>query len=310
MVAKSLRLLTALVQGTPRNISLESDSDHDYALRRLLEEQSLRGGKQVRVQMGHLFCQALDAETATSHSLLKAAEMLHAATLIHDDVIDHSLERRGQRALHQIVGNRHAVLAGDYLLSKVIRVVAQSGNSWAVDAIARCLEELIEGEWLQMELYENLFATKGDLERIATKKTGELFGWTCAVPAFVSEDPKLQFQLREFGEVFGLAYQMMDDILDFRFDTGKPRLQDFKERRLNFVSQAMIEAHPDLIGAWSWDQVSWTQEQEDAAIRRIVNRIEGLSLGLRHLLDAILPPGAVEKGSLELLIDELGRRAR
>lgn len=162
-------------------------------------------------------------------------ELLHTSSLIHDDVVDESNERRGQASLHVLYSNKIAVLLGDYLLAQTLRQSAQTGNLSVVDAVARLGSTLSEGEILQLSNVGNEEFSEAAYYTIIRRKTAALFE-ACGELAAVSMEADDDFtrRVRTFGDIVGTCFQIRDDIFDYYDDPaiGKPRGNDMAEGKL------------------------------------------------------------------------------
>ncbi|MDR2912455.1 MAG: polyprenyl synthetase family protein [Alistipes sp.] len=171
-------------------------------------------------------------------------EMMHAASLVHDDVIDQSDLRRGKPSVRAMWGSRSAVIAGDMLLAKSITVGLDSGQYDIVDYVTRAMSELCEGELIQSEQSRRLEMTREIYLDIIRKKTGILFGVSAGVGAMsVGAGRERIAAMREFGEWVGMAFQVRDDILDYDVstDTGKPACNDLQEHKITLPLLVVLE---------------------------------------------------------------------
>lgn len=205
------------------------------------------GGKRVRPLLVNLLARALDVPFAKLASSAVAAELVHTATLLHDDVLDGAQTRRGRLAAHLKYDAHTAILSGDALLSKAISDMAELGDPEVLKRLAQTVRELVEGECLQADLMGQVH---GDIEavlEVARRKTASLFAWAGWVSGHMAgrhgED------LFRFGTHLGLAFQLLDDILDWEGkDTGKPRFQDLHEAKLNAVGVKLVQKSPEAKG--------------------------------------------------------------
>lgn len=171
-------------------------------------------------------------------------EMMHAASLVHDDVIDQSDMRRGKPSVRALWGSRRAVIAGDMLLAKSMTVGLDSGQYDIVDYVIRAMSELCEGELIQSRQSEVLDMTRDIYLDIIRKKTGALFGVSSGVGAMsVGATRERVADMRAFGEWVGMAFQIRDDILDYdtSVDTGKPACNDLLERKITLPLLVVLE---------------------------------------------------------------------
>lgn len=162
-------------------------------------------------------------------------ELLHTASLVHDDVVDESSERRGQASANATYGNKVAVLVGDYLLSGALHQSALTGNMRCVDIIARLGGTLSEGEVFQLANIRNAVSSEEAYFSVIRRKTAELFA-TCAELGALASGAAEDFvaQARAFGEMVGVCFQIRDDIFDYYEDQriGKPTGNDMLEGKL------------------------------------------------------------------------------
>lgn len=192
-------------------------------------------GKQLRPMMVMLTTKLLGAPCDERIiQIAVASEMLHTATLIHDDVADDSQMRRGIPTAKAIYGNTASVLVGDYWLSKVIQNVVGHPDRRILETFARCLERLAEGEVLQIEKSITLDATQNDYFEIIYRKTAALFETAMLSAAYSSGATEEQCNaIGKYAFHYGRAFQIMDDIFDYspQIETGKPFGQDILEKK-------------------------------------------------------------------------------
>ncbi len=170
-------------------------------------------------------------------------EMLHTATLIHDDVIDHSPLRRGQPSVDALWDSSRAVLLGDLILAKSFQLGMDSGRYEVVSYITRCMTALCEGELLQSEMSDKPGEmVRKTYEEIIYKKTATLIGTCCGVGAMAAEAPAHEVEVfKQIGDNAGMAFQIKDDILDFYDSTGKPRCGDLREGKVTLPLLTVME---------------------------------------------------------------------
>lgn len=194
-----------------------------------------RKGKQIRplfVFFTAGLCGEISERTYRAASLI---ELLHTATLVHDDVVDDSNERRGFFSLNALWKNKISVLVGDYLLSRGLLLSLDNDDFDLLKIVSRSVKQMSEGELLQLEKARNLDIKEDVYFEIIQKKTASLIA-SCfeSGAASVDADPDTQEKLRLMGEYTGIAFQIKDDLLDFNNgkNTGKPTGGDIKERKL------------------------------------------------------------------------------
>jgi geranylgeranyl pyrophosphate synthase len=213
-----------------------------------LNHSVLDGGKRLRPILCFLMGQLFELEFKKVLPFARIAEMIHAATLAHDDVIDESERRRNRPTLNSKTSNTHAVLAGDYLLSESINELAELGYRELMVGMTNTLQALVQGEWLQLEARDKVEVSADNLEVVSKLKTASVMSWCCMVAPVISQHSADMVRLcRDFGEYLGIAFQMVDDTLDFKKDGEKSYALDLKEGLINFVACELIDIHPPLL---------------------------------------------------------------
>ena len=199
------------------------------------EYLSQRKGKMLRPLLTLLAAGvANDTVADTKVQMAIAMELLHNSTLIHDDVVDESDRRRGMETICHRWSNQIAVLCGDYYLAKVMHLLCLHASYEERDIISRTAIEMSEGELLQQQSSRDTNMSETQYLETIYKKTASLMASCCEVGAWNDRDASMSKRLREFGRLFGLAFQMRDDVLDYcpEAQTGKPCGNDIKERKM------------------------------------------------------------------------------
>ena len=193
-----------------------------------------RKGKQVRPMFVFLSAQICGEINNATYDGASLVEMLHTATLVHDDVVDDAIERRGFFSINALWKNKVAVLVGDYLLSKGLSLAVENNHFESLRILSNSVKEMSEGELLQMEKARKLDIKEDVYFDIITKKTASLIASACAIgAASVTSDKDLIEKMRHLGETIGIAFQIKDDLFDYGEDEiGKPRGIDIKERKM------------------------------------------------------------------------------
>ena len=209
------------------------------------------GGKRVRPALLILAAKVLSEET--DESLIRLAtvmELLHTATLVHDDIIDGAEMRRGRRAVSSQWGNDTAVLMGDWLYMSAFETALQQRDLKILDALTEATRKMTEGELIQMTLVGNMRITEEQHLDIVRRKTGFLFSASCRVGGILrGATERQQEAFAEYGINLGIAFQLADDLLDFTADEeklGKPVLSDLREGKLTLPLIRLLDAHPEL----------------------------------------------------------------
>ncbi len=193
-----------------------------------------RKGKQMRPIFVFLSAKAAGGTTEATYNAASLVELLHTATLVHDDVVDESLERRGFFSINALWKNKIAVLVGDYLLSQGLLLAVNNNEFSLLRILSRAVKEMSEGELMQIEKARKLDIQEAVYFDIIRQKTASLIAAACeagAVSAGVS--PEVSEQFRIFGEKVGIAFQIKDDLFDYGTqDVGKPLGIDIKEKKM------------------------------------------------------------------------------
>lgn len=193
-----------------------------------------RKGKQIRPMFVFL-CAKLHGEVnEATHRAAALVELLHTATLVHDDVVDESYERRGFFSINAVWKNKIAVLVGDYLLSKGLLLSTSNNDFEHLHILSDAVRQMSEGELLQLEKSRKLNLNEEIYFEIVKNKTASLLASACAVGAFsTSNDKETANRMKLFGEKIGIAFQIKDDLFDYgKDDVGKPKGNDIKEKKL------------------------------------------------------------------------------
>jgi len=195
-----------------------------------------RKGKQMRPMFVFLTAKMITNGTVNERTYRGASviELIHTATLVHDDVVDDSNRRRGFFSINALWKNKIAVLVGDYLLSKGLLLSIDNGDFDLLRIISVAVREMSEGELLQIEKARRLDIDETIYYDIIRQKTATLIAACCALGAkSVSEDEELVERMRKFGELIGMAFQIKDDLFDYTDEAiGKPTGIDIKEQKM------------------------------------------------------------------------------
>jgi len=192
-------------------------------------------GKQIRPLFVFLSAKMHGEINRSTFLAATSIEMLHSASLIHDDVVDESYERRGMFSINAIWKNKIAVLMGDYLLAKGLLVATQDKEYEVLDIISTAVKDMVEGELLQFKKSRKLDIDEETYFEIIRKKTASLIGISMAVGVHsVTKDQETIEKMKEIGILAGLAFQIKDDIFDYQEKgiIGKPTGNDIKEKKI------------------------------------------------------------------------------
>ncbi len=193
-----------------------------------------RKGKQMRPMFVFLAAKISGEITETTYRAASLIELLHTATLVHDDVVDNSMVRRNFFSINALWKNKIAVLVGDYLLSKGLLLSVEHGDYRILEITSRAVKEMSEGELLQMEKARRLDISEDVYFEIIRAKTASLLSAACAAGAYsAAESQDSAERFRQFGEKVGIAFQIKDDLFDYGAEQiGKPTGIDIKEKKM------------------------------------------------------------------------------
>lgn len=240
-----------------------------------------RKGKQIRPMFVFLSAQNVGEINESTYRAAALIELLHTATLVHDDVVDDSNERRGFFSVNALWKNKIAVLIGDFLLSKGLLLSLDNDDFHLLKIVSNAVREMSEGELLQIEKARRLDISEDVYFDIITKKTATLIAACCACGvASITRDEKTIALAKEFGTLTGIAFQIKDDLFDFGTDDiGKPTGIDIKEKKMTLP----------LI--YALDKSSWLEK------RKIINIIKNHNEESEQVTRVI--NFVVEKGGIE-----------
>lgn len=220
----------------------------DMALRHIASRQ----GKMMRPMLTLLMARALAGCSADESSVRAALalELLHTATLVHDDVVDESDRRRGQKSVNALFDNKVAVLVGDYILSHALKQASLTGNVYFVAMISQLGQELAHGEIQQLANMDSEEITERQYFDVIRHKTASLFA-TCASAVAAMRRLPMEADCYRLGELIGVIFQMRDDIFDLTEDaaTGKPSGNDLCEGKLTLPVIYAVNRNAALLPA-------------------------------------------------------------
>ena len=193
-----------------------------------------RKGKQLRPMFVLLSAKLFGDINNSTYRTASLVELLHTATLVHDDVVDESLERRGFFSTYALWKTKVSVLVGDYLLAKGLLLSLDHDDFRILQLLSEAVRQMSEGELLQIEKSRSLNLQEDVYFEIIKNKTGSLLASACAAGSYsTSQNEQIAEQMRLFGEKVGIAFQIKDDLFDYGNDAvGKPTGNDIKEKKL------------------------------------------------------------------------------
>jgi len=295
-------------------------SPSSRALCAILQEIFKAGGKRLRPSLTFLFAKALDSSkpiTEPIYLISEISELIHTASLVHDDIIDNSFLRRGKPTANSKWDNAITVISGDFMFARAAVNLGKLGVNEITSLFAQVLEDLCDGEIRQVE---KKFSTDLDWDYYYSKshkKTGSLIQAACVAPAiFYQCDPAVIQSCTVFGKNLGLAFQIIDDILDFNSTTeamGKPALSDLREgnitlpllfaledSRYSFKLKQKIEILSNSLDMSVLEEVS-SILKESSAIDKSFQKAQELIRTAIEALDIL--PESLAKSSLVALAD-------
>ncbi len=214
------------------------------------------GGKRLRPMLTLAAARMLGYEGANHLRLAATVEFIHTATLLHDDVVDESAQRRGRPTANLLWDNKSSVLVGDYLFARSFQLMTDTGSLDVLRILSNAAATIAEGEVLQLTAAANLATTEDIYIQVVRGKTAALFAAACEVGGVISDAPVEQVTaLNTYGDALGIAFQIADDLLDYGGDsgtTGKNIGDDFRERKLTLpVIKAIAKADDKEHAFWT-----------------------------------------------------------
>jgi octaprenyl-diphosphate synthase len=214
------------------------------------------GGKRIRPLLTLASAALFGYQGTRQHKLSACVEFIHTATLLHDDVVDDSDQRRGKSSANALFGNEAAVLVGDFLFSRSFQLMVEDGSLDVLRILSTASAVIAEGEVLQLSIANNIETTEEQYFRVIRAKTAELFAAACEVGAVVAERTPAECKaMRDYGMYLGIAFQISDDVLDYAASEkrlGKSIGDDFKEGKMTLpVIHAIARADGAEKEFWS-----------------------------------------------------------
>lgn len=233
--AEILDLVRDDLERVEREISLESIASVD-AITAIGQYLQSGGGKRLRPMLVLLSAKLAGQATDMAIRMAAVVEMIHTATLVHDDVIDFAQTRRGKPSINVVWGNHVSVLAGDWLYMQAFQVALRERNFHVLDLLIALTQRMVEGELFQLEKIGRIDVTEADYMELIDRKTASLFAACSKLGAVVGGgDENTEAMLGEYAWNLGIAFQLVDDILDFTAREkilGKPVGNDLREGKV------------------------------------------------------------------------------
>ena len=280
-------------------------------------------GKQLRPSLVFLVAKALGEVSDRTYRGATLVELMHTATLVHDDVVDEAAVRRSMFSISALWKNKVAVLVGDYMLSRVLLLAVDSGDHDLLKLVSTAVRAMSEGELLQIEKARRLDIDEAVYYDIIQKKTASLMASCCAVgAASVGADEATVRRAEAFGDALGMGFQIQDDLLDYQAfgESGKPAGIDVRDQKMTLplifaLQQADSATKKELM------RIVRRKSNDPERIRRLmteVARLGGLDYAKKQR-DAYLSearrilgefPASEARSALEVLVDFVGQRAK
>lgn len=244
------------------------------------------GGKRIRPLMTLAATALYNGDMVRAHRLATSVEFIHTATLLHDDVVDDSDERRGQKSANVIFGNEASVLVGDFLFSRAFQLMVEDGNLNVLKTLSDASAIIAQGEVLQLSIQGNLQTSMDDYLNVIKGKTAALFAAACEVGPLISNtDQNAAKIMAEYGMNLGIAFQIADDVLDYASTSekiGKTVGDDFREGKMTApVIIALASANEEERQFWTRTMSARNQNDSDLVrATSILNRHDALKKGL------------------------------
>ena len=273
------------------------------------------GGKRIRPLLTLAATQIYNGDMETAYKLAASVEFIHTATLLHDDVVDESLERRGKEAANIVFGNQASVLVGDFLFSRAFELMTDSDNIDILKILSNASAVITQGEVLQLSAVNNIDITMDDYIEIITSKTAALFSAACEVGPVLAGAPADQAKaMYDYGLNLGIAFQIADDALDYSSDRetlGKVVGDDFREGKMTAPILFALENADDEERAF-WMRTIGSNEQNDDDLKKAQDILEkhnciqsSLVLAQDYATKAQLALEKIPKSSLTPLLHDL-----
>lgn len=249
-----------------------------------------RKGKQMRPMFVFLTAKMISGGTVNERTYRGASviELIHTATLVHDDVVDDSNKRRGFFSINALWKNKIAVLVGDYLLSKGLLLSIDNGDFDLLRIISVAVREMSEGELLQIEKARRLDITEDIYYEIIRQKTATLIAACCSLGACsVAPESADVETMRKFGELIGMAFQIKDDLFDYTDDAiGKPTGIDIKEQKMTLPLIYALNNCSDKEKKWVINSVK-NHNKDKKRVKEIINFVKEKN-GLGYATDRMI----------------------
>ena len=274
--AQTLWELTGEDMGSVDALILERMQSSVGLIPDLAEHLVGAGGKRLRPLLTISAAQLCGYKGDAHHKLAAAVEFIHSATLLHDDVVDESALRRGKKPANMIWGNSASILVGDFLFARAFNLMVETDSMEALGILSNASSVIAEGEVQQLAALRNLAMSEEDYMRVIEAKTAALFAAATEVaPVIAGRPAEERDALREYGLKLGLAFQLVDDALDYggmASALGKSVGDDFREGKMTLPVIRSLKTCTDEDRAF-WRRVIVDHEQQDVDLERAVSML-------------------------------------
>jgi octaprenyl-diphosphate synthase len=273
------------------------------------------GGKRMRPLITLASARQFGCRDDGHLKLAAAVEFIHTATLLHDDVVDASVLRRGRPAANTLWGNKHSILVGDYLFSRAFQLMVETGAPEILAVLANASAVIAEGEVMQLRSSKNLAVSEDDYLKVITAKTAALFASAAEAGAMIARASAAHMRaMHAYGHNLGIAFQLVDDALDYsgrQAVMGKSVGDDFRECKVTLpVILSLLKAEDDERRFWRKTIEAGAQEEGDlsraieflergGALAETVERAKQYSRSAREAL-SICPPSEIRTAFADL----------
>jgi len=273
------------------------------------------GGKRIRPLLVVLMSRALGYQGINHNVMAVVIELIHTATLIHDDIVDESEVRRGTETPNQVWGNAASVLVGDFIYSRAFEIMVEPNSMEIMKVISKATNAIAEGEVLQLLNIGNKELNEADYLKVIEKKTACLFQAATQIAAIISDsDSSIENRMKSFGLNLGNAFQIVDDVLDYQSNEeilGKRIGDDLSEGKMTLPlihslsnsSKVTNKRLRDIISNNNVEEIDTVLEifQETGSIDYTINRAKEISVNAKHCLVNLNE--SAYKNALSLLCD-------
>ena len=317
-IKNPLATMSELLQDDMREVNriiLENMQSDVALIPQLAQYLIAAGGKRIRPLLTLASTSVFNGPMDKSYHLAAAVEFIHTATLLHDDVVDESLERRGQQAANLIFGNQASVLVGDFLFSKSFQMMVTSGSLEILSILSDAAAIIAQGEVLQLSTTNDVDTTLESYLKVVESKTAALFAASCKVgPVLSGASEEERAAMKRYGTDIGIAFQIIDDALDYNADQtklGKEIGDDFREGKMTAPVIFAIQSGSDEEKAF-WQRTLGDKAQTDGdfdqaltLIRKHQSFDKTMNLAQQYARDAKSALVNVPNGPYKVLLADL-----